>query len=392
MRARNGALWLKAVPQNQGQDDYSLEEAGKTMYRVIAVGKHGFRMRSLESRSIGSSSILRILYFLLQAIVVLLVVLLSVYVALGSYYWLGWPDYFRLGIAFLAVPVLVGLWFFPGPRRMARRAASAGLMLVFFTAYFTKSPIPQDWVPLHQKEAVIDFNGGEATIANFRDAIHKVGEASEPRWETTSFDLDTLEGAQLILQPFGPSAATVHVMTTFHFADGRHLAISVEARRTSWTHFDMLSGFFRHDEVYIVLGTERDLLWKRLARNPPNELYFYDLTRSTDEIRAYLETLLGFVDKIHETPEFYSTATESCFTTLIKLVPRIENAIPWYDPGRWLPGASIRMFQQLDIIDNTVSAEELAKRGKLQPDIKSPRDFPTDADWSRYLRQHTGQQ
>lgn len=321
----------------------------------------------------------------------LLVVLLSIYVALGSYYWLGWPGYLRLGLAFLAVPVLVGLWFIPGRGRVARRVGSVGLMIIFFSTYFTKSPVPRDWVPLHAEEAEVHINGSEATITNFRDAVHRVGVASQPRWVTTSYDLDKLESAQLILQPFGQSVATVHVMTTFRFTDGRYLAVSVEARRTSWTHFDMLSGFFRHDQLYVALGTERDVLWKRLAHLPPNDLYFFEFTRSSDEIRRYLETLLRFTEDIHEKPVFYSTATESCFTTLLRLSPRFDNLVPWYDPRRWLPGDSVSLFQQLDLVDNSVSTEELIERGKLQSGISPPWDFPDEKAWSRYLHGKIGQ-
>ncbi len=319
-----------------------------------------------------------------------LVLLIAIFMALASYYWLGWPDWLRLTLAVVIIPVLACLWFLPGDRLWTRRAAVLFSIAVFFTAYSQKEVLPRTFVPLHERIIDANFSGDVVEIVNFRDAIHPVGAPAQPRWTTRSFNLGELAGAQLVYQPFGNSAATVHVMMTFAFQNGDQLAVSFEARRTSWDKFDALAGFFRHDQLYPVLGTERDLLWKRLAHVPPNELYFFDIEGTNDEIRAYLRRLLEFVAELHDRPQFYSTVSESCFTTLIKLSPQIQQAVPWYDLRRWVPGASVGLLQELGVIESDVSEETLMKRQKLGPGVKPPWEFENANAWSRHVRSRIG--
>ncbi len=322
----------------------------------------------------------------------LLVLLLAAFAAGASYYWLGWPDLLRKGLALLWLPAVALAWFVPGRSRAMRRMIGMACLAIFFVAYFSKSPYPQTFVPLHEKVPAVTFDGDRVTISDFRDAVHPVGAPAQPRWVSRSFDLDELTGAQFILQPFGDSLATVHVMTSFAFENGDHLAASFEARRTSWDRFDPIAGFFRHDQLYAVLGTERDVLWKRLAHVPPNDLYILDITRPTAEIRDYLRKLLVFSGSLHERPQFYSTISESCFTTLLNISPQIENIVPWYDLRRWVPGASVGLFQDLGLVDDTVSETELVKRQKLRQGVRPPWDFETSDAWSAHLRPLFGSQ
>lgn len=314
------------------------------------------------------------------------VLLLTAFASAATYYWLGWPDWVRTGGAVLALPLVTLVWFWPGGRQKLRRAFVGALLAVFFIAYAIKTPYPQAFVPLHSKLANVTWQGSEFEITNFRDAVHPVGAPAEPVWTNRRFDLEELIGAQLILQPFGSSAATVHVMTSFAFRNGDHLAVSFEARRTSWTKFDPLAGFFRHDQLYAVLGTERDLFWKRLAHVPPNDLYFFDLTAPPDVLQNYLKRLLDFVALIHDQPQFYSTVSESCFTTLLRLSPGIEQAVPWYDYRRWIPGSSIGLFQELGLIDPSIPTDKLIEERKLRTDIRPPWEFENARVWSDYLR------
>ncbi|EEE47644.2 lipoprotein N-acyltransferase Lnb domain-containing protein [Roseibium alexandrii] len=318
------------------------------------------------------------------------VLLAALYASAASYYWLGWPDAVRIGLAIFITPVIAIAWFLPGDRGIWRRSVSIIALAVFFIAYAGKTPYPQTFVPLHAKVAGVAFDGSRVTITNFRDAVHPIGAPAEPRWITRSFDLADLVGAQFVLQPFGNSLATVHVMTSFEFADGDHLAVSFEARRTSWDKFDPLAGFFRHDQLYAVLGTERDLFWKRLAHVPPNDLYVFEITRSDAEIRAYLRRLLEFASSLQEQPQFYSTISESCFTTLLNLMPRLEKVVPWYDLRRWVPGASVGLFQELGLVDSSVPTEQLVIRQKLVNGVRPPWEFATSNEWSDHFRSKIG--
>jgi len=317
------------------------------------------------------------------------VILFATLASAASYYWLGWPGWLRNGAALFILPLVALFWFLPGRRRVLRQSVSVLLLVLFFIAYWQKTPQPQQFVDLHANVPKVDINGSEVVISNFRDAVHPVGAPAQPVWLTTQFNLDDLVGATFILQPFGKSLATVHVMTSFAFKDGRHLAVSVEARRTSWDSFDALAGFFRHDQLYIVLGTERDVLWKRLAHVPPNDLYLFELKGSQADVRSYLVRLLSLAGSLAERPQFYSTISESCFTTLVNLSPRITETVPWYDMRRWVPGASVGLFQELGLVDDTVSEVALIARSKLGS-VRPPWDFGDSVAWSAHLRTKIG--
>lgn len=316
----------------------------------------------------------------------LLVALAAIYLGLAIYYWLGWPQWVRNYGSVVFVLAMALLWFLPARARLARRLGVLSCMAILTVAYVSKTPVEQNWVPLHEKHVSAMIDGDIARLENFRDAIHRVNEPSTPRWTKRSLDLSQIQSAELILQPFGDFRALEHVMLSFRFSDGRHVVVSMEARRTSWTSFDTLAGFFRHDQIYPIIGTERDLIWKRLARDPPFEVQIYPLAREPEAVRAYFETTLAFTNQVKERPQFYGTIRESCLTTLIRLAPDTFAAVPWYDIRKWIPGYSLSLFQDLGLVNNSVPADELARMRKLRSGIQDPADFPDDPAWSAYLR------
>ena len=314
-------------------------------------------------------------------------VLAVLYLGLAIHYWLGWPDWLRNygGIGF--VLIMIAVWFAPVRKVATRRMAAIACLAALTTAYLAKSPVEQDWVPLHERKVHALVVGDSVRIENFRDAIHRIGEPAMPRWTQIDLDLSTLRSAELILQPFGDFKVMEHAMLSFGFADGRHVVVSMEARRTSWEHFDWLAGFFRHDQIYPVIGTERDLIWKRLARDPPFRIQFYPIRRDRRAVRAYFERVLEFANAVDDKPQFYNTIRESCLTTLLRLAPETFADVPWYDLRRWLPGYSLSLFRDLGLVDDSLSAEQLAARRTLRSGIRSPADFPGDPAWSAYLRE-----
>lgn len=316
------------------------------------------------------------------------VILASILIAGGSYYWVGWPLAVRVGLPVLLIPLLWWMWFKRGARKPHWRGVSLLLIATFLVAYFGKSPPEQDWVPLHERPPTVSFDGDIVTIQNFRDAIHyRDGRPPDVRWTTKSFDLSELNGAEVILQPFGNSKMTVHVLLSFRFEDGEHLAASIESRRTSWDHFKAIGGFFRYYENYVVLGTERDLFEKRLAKQPPETLYIYEVERPVGEIRDYLENFLQYANESAEQPRYFSTLFGSCYSTLIELSPRIQSHVGWYDPRRWISGDAVSLLQGLGIIDTSVSPETLKEQRRVTGEIPPPSTFPSDAAWSRHLRE-----
>ncbi|MAI90344.1 DUF4105 domain-containing protein [Ponticaulis sp.] len=319
------------------------------------------------------------------------VIIAAVIMAGGIFYWLGLPETARQiagGVSFI---LILTLWFWPSRKKLWRRLGAILIFAAFFSVYYTKSPVEQDWVVLHERRASASFEGDIVTIHNFRDARHQTGVDPDVNWMDQSFDLSTVETAELIVQPFGDSPFLVHIFMTFGFENGEHLAVSVEARRTSWETFQPIGGFFRFFETYPVFGTERDLIGKRLANDPPEEMYFYDLELSPSEVRSILEDLLNFTNELTAEPDFYDTLEESCFTGLVNQSGALKSRIPSWDVRRWIPGYALPLMRDHGLISDERPIEELEAAAHLRSDISHPFSFETDRDFSIYLRTQIGQ-
>lgn len=330
------------------------------------------------------ASILRIIAKLLLHIVF---VIAAFIMAGGIYFWIGWPVPAREFAGIAVFPVALLLWFWPGKSKLIRRIGLGLIMIAFFAVYYTKPPAPQDWVPLHERRASAVFDGDSVTIHNFRDAEHHSDAPVEVRWRDQSFDLSDVETAELIIQPFGDGPFLTHIFITFGFENGEQLAVSVEARRVSWDRFQPLGGFFRNFETYPVFGTERDLIGKRLAHVPPEEMYFYPLQLTPDEVRSVLEDLLRFSTDLSETPDFYDTLEESCFTGLVNQSRELKSRIPSWDIRRWIPGYALPLMRDHGLISDELPLVEQQMRAHLPNDVPHPFSFETDRDFSLYLRE-----
>ena len=315
------------------------------------------------------------------------VIFAAITLAGGTYYWIGWPQPAREIIGLGAFPILLALWFWPGRSQLVRRGVALTAILAFMAAYYTKPPASQDWVPLHERRASAEFSGDLVTIHNFRDAIHHSDAPVEVDWRDETFDLSRVETAELIIQPFGDGPFLTHIFITFGFDDGTQLAVSVEARRVSWDRFQPIGGFFRFFETYPVFGTERDLIGKRLAHVPPEEMYFYPLLLTPQETRSVLEDLLRFTTDLAETPDFYDTLEESCFTGLVNQSSVLKSRIPSWDIRRWIPGYALPLMRDHGLISNALPLAEQQARAHLPNDVPHPFSFETDRAFSLYLRE-----
>ena len=322
----------------------------------------------------------------LAVVAAVVIAAFGLYLGLAIHYWIPWAPAVRQAGSILFPLLVWSLWFIPGRGLGLRRGLAVCAVGALFTAFVLKEPAEQDWVALQAHNPTAQIEGDTVTIHNFRDALHRRGEPSVPRWTTATFDLSTLTGADLIIQPFGDMKALAHVMLSFQFADGRHVVVSIEARQAKGGSFDALAGFFRRDPIYPEIGTERDLIWNRFARTPPDEVQIYPIHANTAAVRLYFERLLDFINRVDARPIFYSTLRESCMTTLMNLAPESFASVPWHDIRRWIPGYSLSLFQQLGLVDDGLAPEELARRHGLRDGVPSPENFPSDAAWSAHLR------
>ena len=120
-------------------------------------------------------------------------------------------------------------------------------------------------------------------------------------WSKRSYDLSKLKTLDLFLAYWaGPEMA--HVIMSFGFEDGDHIAWSVEVRREKTGEFSPVADAFRSHTLVYLATTERDSV--RLRTNVRGEdVRLYRLNTPPDQARALLLEYVMQVDRARRAAE-----------------------------------------------------------------------------------------
>jgi len=304
---------------------------------------------------------------------------------LALVYFAAWPRSVRLlaaGIWIAASAAILALA--PGPVAQAGLLL-AGIAVIRILWNRNRPRAARDWADDQARLPGIRFSGdgSRVDIVNFRDARPRGGGDPDIRWRSESVVLADVRTADYVLVPFASWRGIAHVFLTFGLVDGRHLAISIEARRERSEGYSPLRGIFRNYEVCHIVGEERDLLGSR-ANIKKDPVYLFPLRVPPGTARVLFERILREAARLAEHPEFYNTLTNTCTRAIAipanTLGPR---PISLLDPRIIFPGYSDALLYGLGLIDTGSSLEE-TRRGAL---INSRAAWHDDARaWSRQIR------
>jgi hypothetical protein len=231
------------------------------------------------------------------------------------------------------------IWFDGPPQRWLAGLTAGGLVLVAAGALAFLRPVRRapvvvlvafiavlgwwlnipasnegDWQPDVARLASATIDGNIVTLRNVRDFDWRSETDYTPRWETRRYDLSQLRGADMFLSYWGPRVIA-HTIMSWEFADGRHLAISIETRKKKGQDYSAVLGFFRQYEIYYVVADERDLVGVR-AMYRGEDLYLYRLKNSPAQARAVLLDYLKEINRLDSRPEWYNALVHNCTTTI----------------------------------------------------------------------------
>jgi len=223
----------------------------------------------------------------------------------------------------------------------------------------------RDWVPENAVLAYASIDGDRITLHNIRNFDYRSESDFTPAYYDRSFDLRQLNGVDL-LTSYWAGPAIAHVFLSFGFADGQHVAISIETRRERGRGYSSVQGFFRQYELYYAVADERDLIRLRTnyRRDPPEQVYLYRL-RGAAEVgqRLFLEYLRD-LNSLKDHPQWYNTLTTNC-TSTIWLHSRVN---PRHLPYSWkilLSGYVPEYLYEHGKLDTSVPFEELQRRAHI---------------------------
>jgi hypothetical protein len=241
----------------------------------------------------------------------------------------------------------------------------------------------REWATDQRLLPAIGFDGSRMTIRNVRDFDY-VGADVIENYEDRVYDLDALESVWYVLVPFSRDwRGPAHSFLSFGFTDGRHLAISVEARRELGETYSLIGGMLRRFEIMYVVGDERDLI-KMRALQRGDDVYVYPIRTAVERARSVLVAMLERANAIAERPEFYHTLTNNCMTNILRHVNDVAERRIRYGWRVLLPGHTDELAYRRGLIDTELGLHAARERFNVSRRVARWADA---ADFSLRIRE-----
>ncbi|MDR2344886.1 MAG: DUF4105 domain-containing protein [Planctomycetaceae bacterium] len=218
----------------------------------------------------------------------------------------------------------------------------------------------RQWSPNHSVLQTAEINDNLVTIRNVRYSKYNSPHDYQPRYYNATFDLNQIRTIDLIIVPIKGLPSVAHVESSFGFADGKHILMSITARYEEGEIFDPIASALRQFELIYVFADERDILQLDSQINK-NEVYLYRLNFNPNEVRVMFVDALRRANKLAEKPEFYHPIRNSCVTNL---VDHINKGRPKAIPANYktlLPGMIGKYVFDLKLVDTAETDFKVVK-------------------------------
>jgi len=273
-------------------------------------------------------------------------------------YYRSFPSQERLrlptAIAYIIVIVLIVLL-----RR--RRTQTFLLSLVGFFAvavwFSTITPKTDASYPQDVTMPYAEFQGDIITIHNVRNSDYRARDDMDVHYETRVYNLRDLKTVDLFMNYWGDDLIA-HTLLSFGFADGEHIAVSVETRREIGEAYSEWAGFFKQYELIYIWADERDVV--RLRTNYRKErVYLYRTTLSAPKGQDLFIDMMERTNGLYKRAEFYHTIKQNCTNTLAHhIIASKAYKIPFWK-RRIATGSADKRAHAEGLLDNSRPFDEL---------------------------------
>jgi hypothetical protein len=164
------------------------------------------------------------------------------------------------------------------------------------------------------------------TVRNVRNFRYRTRTDYDERWEERHYDLARLDGFDIFFIHWG-APLIAHTIVSWSFADGRHLAISVETRKKKNQEYSAIAAFFRQYELIYVAADESDVI-KLRTNIRGEETYLYRVRTSQAAARALLLEYLEAMNALSRQPLWYNALVANCTTVIRERVIHAGGRVP----------------------------------------------------------------
>ena len=280
-----------------------------------------------------------------------------------------------VAVAALLVLLLVRPWWWGGV------AALVPFVIVLGWWLSLAPSNTRNWQPDVARLPSAEIDGSRVVIRNLRNFSYPSPTTVVERWETRTFDLDQVVGFDMFLSSWG-APGIAHTISSWEFADGQHLAISIETRKEKGEEYSALLGFFRQFELYYVVADERDVIGVRAG--PRQEtVHLYRIKGTSAFARALLLDYLREVNRLAQTPMWYNALTHNCTTMIRHHVQQISPGNP-FDWRILANGYLDELGYQRRQINTSLPFAELRRRSDITARARAAGDR---GDFSVFIRE-----
>jgi hypothetical protein len=298
----------------------------------------------------------------------------------------------------------LAIWFRLAPTSPLREILASGLLLLGFAAivclvlrcwrivalfgvcfaavfgwWATLEPSnDRTWADDVARMATGTVEGDRLVMQNVRNFVWRSDADYESRWETRSYDLKGLTGLDLFMS-YWAGESIAHAIVSFGFADGQHLAFSIETRKEKTESYSTLAGFFRAYELSFIAADERDVVGVR-TNVRGEDVRIYHLRMAPAQARALLIEYVAEANDLARSPQFYNSLTTNCTTEIFRMVRVLRPGLP-LDYRLLLTGYIPEYVYDLGGMDGAIPFEVLRNRSHIGGKASS-----TDPDFSEKIR------
>ncbi|HZN37399.1 MAG TPA: DUF4105 domain-containing protein [Planctomycetota bacterium] len=222
--------------------------------------------------------------------------------------------------------------------------ATAGVIAWWITI---KPSQLRDWAPEVSLLPKAVFVGDDVTITNLRDFEYRSEQDFTVHYEQRTYDLKALESMDLVLSYWGGNRSIAHVILSFGFAGGDHVAVSVETRPEKGEGYSILGSLFKQFEVIYILAEERDVV--QLRTNFRKErVYLFPTRLPPGAVRLVFRQLLEEANALVEQPVFYHALEHNCTTAWVAIAEEAGGRRVKFDMRLLLNGYLDQLMYERD--------------------------------------------